>query len=62
VTRFAARLDAQTFVFFDTFNNDAGRQAHLTGAIAAALMARTDELLTGPPEVRTTGVLAFRLP
>jgi quinol monooxygenase YgiN len=61
VTWFAARLGAQTFMIFDTFNNDSGRQAHLKGAIAAALTARADDLLAGPPEIRTTDVLAVKL-
>jgi quinol monooxygenase YgiN len=61
VTWFAVRVDAQTFVIFDTFNDDGGRQSHLKGEIATALMARADELLAGVPEIRTTDILAFKL-
>jgi len=59
---FAIRLDNQTFGIFDTFENDAGRQAYLSGAIAAALTSRADELLAGPPAIRTGEVLAFKPP
>jgi quinol monooxygenase YgiN len=60
LTWFAIRLDNQTFGIFDTFEDDAGRQAHLSGAIAAALMSRADELFAGPPAIRTGEVLAFK--
>ena len=36
---FALRLGPSTFGIFDAFADDAGRQAHLSGPIAAALMA-----------------------
>jgi quinol monooxygenase YgiN len=62
VTWFAVRLDNQTFAIFDTFNDDDGRQSHLKGPIAAALMARADELLAGSPDVKIADVLAEKLP
>ena len=62
LTWFAIRLDNQTFGIFDTFEDDAGRQAHLSGAVAAALTSRADELLAGPPAIRTGEVLAFKPP
>ena len=55
---FFVRLDAQTFALFDVFNEDAARQAHLSGAMAAALMPRVDELLASPPQIRHADVLA----
>ena len=58
---FAVRLDPQTFAIFDAFNDDAGRQAHLNGPIAAALMAHADELLAAPPQIRHADVLADTL-
>ncbi|HYV03992.1 MAG TPA: antibiotic biosynthesis monooxygenase, partial [Blastocatellia bacterium] len=36
---FAIRLGPSTFGIFDAFPDDAGRQAHLSGRVAAALMA-----------------------
>jgi quinol monooxygenase YgiN len=62
VAWFAVRFDAQTFAIFDAFENEAGRTAHLNGAVAAALMAHADELLTVPPVIRKANVLADKLP
>ena len=62
VAWFAARLDQQTFVIFDAFNDDAGRDAHLNGPVAEALLANAAELLTGPPQIRKADVLADKLP
>jgi quinol monooxygenase YgiN len=59
---FAVRLDTQTFAIFDAFNDEAGRQAHLAGPIAAALMAHADQLLASPPQIRKADVLADALP
>jgi quinol monooxygenase YgiN len=61
VVWFAVRFDTQTFAIFDAFDGDEGRQAHLNGAIAAALMGRADELLSGPPEIRFADVIADKL-
>jgi len=59
---FAVRLDDRTFAIFDAFNNDAGRQAHLNGPIAAALMSQADRLLASAPNIRYADVLADVLP
>jgi quinol monooxygenase YgiN len=61
-TWFAIRLGPSTFGIFDTFPDDAGRQAHLSGPIAAALMARASELLSAPPTIEKIDVLAAKLP
>jgi quinol monooxygenase YgiN len=61
-TWFALRLGASTFGIFDTFPNEAGRQAHLSGPIAAALMAKASELLSVPPTIEKVDVLAAKLP
>ena len=42
---FALKIGPSTFGIFDAFPNEAGREAHLSGPIAAALMAKADELL-----------------
>lgn len=62
VTWYAVRFDTDTFAIFDTFNDDAGRQAHLGGPIAAALMANAEELFAVPPQIRKADVLADKLP
>jgi quinol monooxygenase YgiN len=58
---FAIRIDASTFGIFDVFPDDGGRQAHLGGPIAAALMAKADELLSSPPDIKPVDVLAAKL-
>jgi len=58
---FAIQIDANTFGIFDVFPDEGGRQAHLDGAIAAALMGKADELLSSPPEIRPIDVLAAKL-
>jgi quinol monooxygenase YgiN len=59
---FAVRYDNSTFAIFDAFDNEPGRQAHLSGKVAAALMARAGELLETPPQIKRPEVLADRLP
>ncbi len=58
---FALRLGPSTFGIFDAFPDDAGRQAHLSGPIAAALMAQASELLAQPPVIEKVDVLAAKL-
>jgi hypothetical protein len=45
-----------------SFRDDAGRNAHLAGRIAAALMANATELLAQPPRIEQVDVLAVKLP
>jgi quinol monooxygenase YgiN len=58
---FAIRLAPSTFAIFDAFPDEAGRQAHLNGQIAAALMAKAGELLAQPPSIEKADVLAATL-
>jgi quinol monooxygenase YgiN len=62
VAWFAIRLGPSTFGIFDAFPTDAGRQAHLSGRIAAALMAKASDLLAKPPAIEKVDVLAAKLP
>jgi quinol monooxygenase YgiN len=55
---YAIKLRPGKFGFFDTFANEAGRNAHLTGEIAKALTARASELFAVPPQVEKVEVLA----
>jgi len=57
---FAVRFDQKTFAIFDAFNDEAGRQAHLSGRIAAALMAKAGELLAEPPNIERWDALAVK--
>ncbi|HEV7665525.1 MAG TPA: antibiotic biosynthesis monooxygenase [Chloroflexota bacterium] len=59
---FALRLGPSTFAIFDAFPDDAGRQAHLSGKVAEALMANASELLAQTPRIEQVEVLADKLP
>ena len=59
---FGIRLGPSTFAIFDAFPDDAGRQAHLAGKVAAALMAKAGDLLAEPPSIQKADVLASKLP
>jgi quinol monooxygenase YgiN len=59
---FGVRLGPSTFGIFDAFPDDAGRQAHMTGQVAAALMARAADLFSIPPVIENIDVLASKLP
>jgi len=59
---FALRLGPTTFAIFDAFKDEAGRQAHLTGPIAQALMAHAPNLLASPPAIERLDVLGSKLP
>ena len=58
---FAIRLGPSTFGIFDVFPDESGRQAHLSGRVAAALMEKASDLLTEPPDIEKVDVLAAKL-
>jgi len=62
VAWFAVRFDKSAFGIFDAFDGEEGRQTHLKGQIAGALMAKYDELFEGPLDIKQPEVLADRLP
>jgi quinol monooxygenase YgiN len=55
---YAIKIGPRKFGIFDTFANEAGRNAHLTGDIAKALRARASELFEVPPQVDKMEILA----
>ena len=57
----ALRLGPSTFGIFDAFADETGRDAHLSGPIASALMAKWQELLSEPPIIEKVDVLAAKL-
>lgn len=59
---FALRLGATTFAIFDAFADESGRQTHLNGPIAKALMAQAPNLLAAPPAIERVDVLGAKLP
>lgn len=62
VAWFGVRFGPSTFGIFDAFPDEAGRQAHLSGLLAAALSERTPELFATPPRIEMLDVLAAKLP
>ncbi len=58
ISWFALQIGPSTFGIFDTFLGDAGRDAHLNGKVAAALMAKAPELLSAPPSIEKVDLLA----
>jgi quinol monooxygenase YgiN len=57
---YVTKIDKSTFGVFDTFDNEYHRAAHLTGPIAAALMAKAPELLASDPIIEQVQLLAVK--
>ena len=62
VAWFAIRLGPSSFGIFDAFPDENGRQAHLSGQVAAAVMEKSAELLSIPPTIEKVDVIASKLP
>jgi quinol monooxygenase YgiN len=62
LTWFSVRLGPSTFAVFDAFADEAGRQTHLNGPIAQALMANAPNLLSATPSIEKTEILGAKLP
>src|SRR6201994_1943837 len=58
VTWYGIKEDEGTYAVFDTFNDEAGRDAHLNGNIAKALMAKASELFADPLKIHKIDILA----
>jgi quinol monooxygenase YgiN len=59
---FAIQLAPSKFGIFDTFLDEEGREAHLSGEVAKALMGRMSDLLATPPSIEKLEVLAEKMP
>lgn len=59
---YALKLGPAKFGIFDTFRDEQGRNAHLSGEIAKALFARAEELFATPPRVEKLEILAAKAP
>jgi quinol monooxygenase YgiN len=59
---FAMQMGPSTYGIFDAFPNDAGRDAHLSGRVAEALMAKAGDLFEQPPAIHKVDILAAKLP
>src|SRR3954464_9097942 len=62
ITWYAFAEDEGSYGIFDTFEDEAARQAHLDGPIAKALMSKASELLAQPPAIHKIRLLAAKLP
>ncbi len=60
VSWYALQMGPSTFGIFDTFEEESGRQAHLGGDIAKALMANAPELLATDPVIEMVDLLAVK--
>jgi quinol monooxygenase YgiN len=60
VNWYALKFDDSTFGIFDTFDGEEGRDAHLNGKVAAALMANAAELLAESPTIEKVDLLAVK--
>jgi quinol monooxygenase YgiN len=57
---YALRFGPSTFGIFDAFEAESGREAHLKGQIATALMTKAPDLLAEPPRIEKVDVLASK--
>ena len=61
-TWYAVKLGPAEYGIFDTFKDEAGRNAHLTGEIAKALFAKAEDLFAAPPEIEKLEIVAAKAP
>ncbi|HMI50325.1 MAG TPA: antibiotic biosynthesis monooxygenase [Candidatus Saccharimonadales bacterium] len=61
LTWYAVKIGPTTFGIFDTFAGDAGRDAHLSGQVAAALIKKAPDLFVKAPDIRKIDILAAKL-
>jgi quinol monooxygenase YgiN len=62
VSWYAIKEGPSSFAIFDTFNDEAGRDAHLNGKVATALMAKAADLFAKPPAIQKIDILTDKLP
>lgn len=60
VNWYALKFSDSTFGIFDTFESDEGRDTHLNGKVAEALMANAAELLAAPPTIEKLDLIAVK--
>jgi quinol monooxygenase YgiN len=62
VAWFAMQFGPSSFGIFDAFPDEAGREEHLTGKVAAALMAQAPDLFTAPPKIEKVDIITSKVP
>ena len=60
LTWYSFQIDENTFGIFDTFETEEGREAHLNGDIANALMEHADRLLSQDPDIQKIDILSAK--
>ena len=60
LTWYSFQIDDTTFGIFDSFEDESGREAHLNGEIAKALMGKADELLSQAPDIKKIDILSAK--
>ncbi|BBG03854.1 MULTISPECIES: putative quinol monooxygenase [Pseudonocardia] len=59
-TWYSYRITDSLFGIYDTFPDEAARDAHLSGEVATALQGAAGEFLAGPPTVRKVDIIAAK--
>lgn len=59
-TWYALKISSGTYGIFDTFEDEAGRQAHLSGKVAEALMANAADLFSVAPVIEKVDLIAVK--
>jgi quinol monooxygenase YgiN len=62
VTWYAINLGPGVFGIFDTFADNSGRDAHLAGRVAEALMAKAPDMLAKAPSIEKIDIIAAKIP
>ncbi len=62
ISWYAIQEGPSSFAIFDTFDDESGRDAHLNGQVAAALMAKAEDLFAKSPQIHKLSILADKLP
>lgn len=60
VTWYGVKIGPGTYGVFDTFDDEAGRDAHMNGDIAKALMAKAPDLFANEVRIETMEILAAK--
>jgi quinol monooxygenase YgiN len=61
-TWYAMKIGPSRYGIFDTFADENGRNAHLNGEIAKALIAKAKDLLVQDPDIDRPEILAAKVP
>ena len=60
ITWYAFRLSPSLYGIFDTFEEQEGREAHLSGEVAKALMQKAPDLFSASPDIQMADIIAVK--